>query len=90
MMKSAMMMKMKTRMTKKSSEKRSGHLYRAYYKGPGGITSMAFAESDDSGALSYAREKTPAGSELLTVKAYDSLGDLLYPDDDIPADQPEP
>lgn len=83
-------MKMKTRMTKKNSEKRSGGLYRAYYEGPGGITSMAFAESDNDDALSYAREKTPAGSELLTVKAYDSLGDLLYPDDDITTAQPEP
>jgi hypothetical protein len=51
---------------------------------------MAFAESDNDAALSYAREKTPADSELLTVKVYDSLGDLLYPDDDISTDQPEP
>ena len=79
-----------TRKTKKNSEKRSGGLYRAYYKGPGGITSMAFAESDNAAALSYARKKTPADSELLTVKVYDSLGDLLYPDDDISTDQPEP
>ena len=62
----------------------SGRLYRAYYEGPGGITSMAFAESDAGAALSYAREKTPAESKLLTVKAYDSLGDLLYEDDGLP------
>ena len=75
--------------TKKNSEMLSGGLYRAYYEGPGGITSMAFAETDNGAALSYATEKTPAESKLLMVKSYDSLGDLLYPDDDIPTDRPE-